>query len=94
MKAINKVKELGFRAKGSGVKLVLALMGFFMFVTAEAQKMGEVVPSNTKVDMATGMRSNGKIYVVVAVLCMVLTGLFLYLISLDRKISKLEKEHK
>ena len=44
------------------------------------------------VDMATTMRSNGKIYVVVAVLSIILFGLFFYLIRLDRKISKLEKE--
>ncbi len=44
------------------------------------------------VEMATGMRSNGKIYVVVAVLSMVLIGLIIYLVTLDRKISKLEKE--
>jgi CcmD family protein len=43
--------------------------------------------------MAVVMRSNGKIYVVVGVLLIVLTGIFAYLISLDRKITKLEKEH-
>lgn len=37
------------------------------------------------------MRSNGKIYVVMAVVVTIVLGLFLYLISLDRKISKLEK---
>lgn len=37
------------------------------------------------------MRSNGKIYVVMAVVVTIMVGLFLYLISLDRKISKLEK---
>ena len=35
--------------------------------------------------------SNGKIYVVVAVLVTILAGLILYLINLDRKISRLEK---
>lgn len=38
------------------------------------------------------MRSNGRIYVVVAVLTAILIGLFIYLIRLDRKMSKLEKE--
>ncbi|MCF8214294.1 MAG: CcmD family protein, partial [Chitinophagaceae bacterium] len=38
------------------------------------------------------MRSNGKIYVVVAVVLTILLGLVAYLIHLDRKISKLEKE--
>jgi len=37
------------------------------------------------------MRSNGKVYVVMAVVVTIVFGLFLYLISLDRKISKLEK---
>ncbi|HMP91693.1 MAG TPA: CcmD family protein [Phnomibacter sp.] len=44
------------------------------------------------IEMADTMRSNGKIYVVVAVLATVLLGLFLYLIRLDKRISKLEKE--
>ena len=44
--------------------------------------------------MAVGMRSNGKIYVVVAVVLTILSGLFLYLFSLDKKITKLEKELK
>lgn len=38
------------------------------------------------------MRSNGKIYVVVAVVVTILLGLFLYLYNLDRKITKLEKK--
>jgi hypothetical protein len=43
------------------------------------------------VDMADGMRSNGKIYVVVGVLVIILVGLFIYLISIDRKIGRVEK---
>jgi CcmD family protein len=37
------------------------------------------------------MHSNGRIYVVVAVVLAILLGLFLYVYSLDRKITKLEK---
>lgn len=44
------------------------------------------------VEMADGMRSNGKIYVVVTVLAVILAGLFIFLINIDRKISRLEKE--
>jgi len=44
--------------------------------------------------MANEMRSNGKIYVVVAVLVTIFIGIIIYLIRLDRKISKLEKETK
>ena len=38
------------------------------------------------------MRSNGKILVVVAVVLIIMFGFFGYLISVDKKISKLEKE--
>jgi CcmD family protein len=38
------------------------------------------------------MHSNGKIYVVVAVVITILLGLFFYLFTIDRKISKLEKK--
>jgi multisubunit Na+/H+ antiporter MnhB subunit len=38
------------------------------------------------------MRGSGKIYVVVAVCLTILLGLFLYVFSIDRKISKIEKE--
>lgn len=43
-------------------------------------------------EMAEALRQNGKIYVVVAVIVVVLAGLLLFLISLDRKLSRLEKE--
>ena len=45
------------------------------------------------VEMADQMRSNGRIYVVVAVMLTILIGLVLYVARLDRKISKLEKEN-
>jgi CcmD family protein len=44
--------------------------------------------------IANEMRSNGKIYVVVAVLTAIFIGIVLYLIRLDRKLSKLERETK
>jgi len=43
---------------------------------------------------AFDMRHNGKIYVVVTVILIILSGLILYLVRLDRKITKLEKENK
>ena len=48
--------------------------------------------SGDKPGMAVGMRANGKIYVVVAVVVTILLGLFLYLASLDKKIGRLEKQ--
>jgi CcmD family protein len=42
-------------------------------------------------EMADTMRSEGKIYVVVAIVLVILLGLIAYVISLDRKVSGLEK---
>lgn len=39
------------------------------------------------------MRSSGRIYVVIAVMLTILIGLVLYLVRLDRKLTKLEKEN-
>ncbi|WP_293879500.1 MULTISPECIES: CcmD family protein [unclassified Sphingobacterium] len=46
------------------------------------------------VDMATGLRSEGKIYVVVLVMLVIFLGLAFFLFLLDRRISKLEKKNK
>lgn len=43
-------------------------------------------------EMADVMRSNGKIYVIVGIILIVLIGLITYLFLLDRKITKLENK--
>ena len=43
-------------------------------------------------EMADGLFASGKIYVVVVVLSLILTGIFVYLLALDRKLSRIEKE--
>jgi K+-transporting ATPase A subunit len=45
--------------------------------------------SNT-VEMADVMRAEGKIYVVVGIILIILIGLILYLFTLDRKVKNLE----
>lgn len=50
------------------------------------------IAQDKQVGMADTMRSNGRIYVVVAVMLIILFGLILYMVRLDKKISKLEKE--
>jgi hypothetical protein len=47
--------------------------------------------SSNGVEMATGLRSSGKIYVVVAVIVLLFIGVTAYLVSIDRKVGKLEK---
>lgn len=52
------------------------------------------VNAQSEIEMADVMRSNGKIYVVVAVAGIVMFGILIYLVMLDRKISTLEKKLK
>jgi hypothetical protein len=75
--------------KKAGSSLFLLSLWFFSLV-AHAQDSAAV----KKVEMADRLRADGKIYVVVAVLVLILTGLILYVARLDRKISRLEKESK
>lgn len=41
-------------------------------------------------EMADAMRSEGKIYVLLAIILIILGGVFLYLVVLDRKLTRLE----
>ena len=43
---------------------------------------------------AFDMRHNGKIYVVVSVMVIIMIGLIAYMVRLDRKMTKLENENK
>jgi hydrogenase-4 membrane subunit HyfE len=52
-----------------------------------------VVSTQAQTEMADTMRSNGKIYVVVVVLATIFAGIFTYLVVLDRKIGRMEKEN-
>jgi heme/copper-type cytochrome/quinol oxidase subunit 2 len=64
---------------------LLVLFALVCFVVAKAQD----VAANASTDV---MRSNGKIYVVMAVVATIVTGLFVYVYSIDKKISKLENK--
>lgn len=45
-----------------------------------------------EVAMADGLRSEGKIYVVVVVFLLILSGLFLYLFKIEKKIDRLNNK--
>ena len=64
------------------LKHVLLVSLVVISFAAQAQQQAE---------MADTMRSNGKIYVVVGVILIIITGLFAYLFSLDKKVSRIEK---
>ena len=72
------------------LRLFFSVTGMLMLCFAQAQDS----LSKEKPQMASAMRSNGKIYVVVAVLLIILAGLFLYLFQTDRKLSRLEQKIK
>ena len=49
--------------------------------------------AGTTPEMADAFRSEGKIYVVLAVILLIFIGLALWLFLLDRRIKKLENDH-
>ena len=67
-------------------KLLLFCVFSLFSTLAQAQKDGPV-------EMADSMRSNGKIYVVVAVLLTIFAGIIFYLVRLDRKITRIERDN-
>ena len=68
-----------------------AFLIVMLFVSAAAASAQE---TNAPIEMATGLYQSGKIYVVVIVMALIFVGIAGYLVMLDRKISKLEKESK
>ena len=58
----------------------------------EKYEVTEADYANSTVEMADVMRSNGKIYVVVAAIVILFVGIIIYAISIDRKLSRIEKE--
>ena len=75
------------------IKRTLTLIGclslYLLPLLTSAQVSG-----NERKYTAYDMRSNGKIYVLTACILVILIGLILYLVRLDRKITRLEKEAK
>jgi CcmD family protein len=78
--------KLFARPLGRFFKLLLPLLLLAPLAFAQTT---EAAPA-----MADDLRASGKIYVVVAVVAIIVAGLLAYLISLDRKVSRLEKEMK
>jgi K+-transporting ATPase A subunit len=65
-------------------KIALILMLLMVTLNLFAQ--------NNNVEMADALRSNGKIYVVVACVVVILIGLLIYLFALDKRLKMLEKK--
>lgn len=61
-----------------------ALMLLLLSLSAQAQMQ--------EPEMADVLRENGKIFVVIIIMAIIFLGIAAYLFTLDRKISKMEKE--
>jgi hypothetical protein len=68
------------------MRIKSALVFLLLMVLQSAQAEGEQAPDF--------IRSIGKIYVVAGVCLIILITLFIYIIQLDRKISRIEKRQK
>ncbi len=72
--------------------LTIALLIWSLSALAqEKTPVTEADYSNDSVEMADVMRSEGKIYVLVGIIVIIFSGITIYLITTDRRISKLEK---
>ncbi|ELR71451.1 hypothetical protein C900_02792 [Fulvivirga imtechensis AK7] len=66
-----------------------------LFVQAQDKiKIEESDYGNEQVEMADEFRKEGKIYVLTGVICLILGGIIAYLLVIDKKVSRLEKEIK
>lgn len=69
------------------MKKLISLITLILFVVQHTS-------AQQQIEMADAFRADGKIYVVVGILSLVFTGIVLFLIRLEMKVSKLEKEQK
>ena len=70
--------------KNKILTLVFSLITFFSWAQDQTEN----------IEMADVLRISGKIYVVVLVLSIIFLGITIYLISINRKLTRLEKEIK
>lgn len=71
------------------------IITFISSLSLSAQEKIEITEedyANSKVEMADSFRADGKIYVVVAVILVILGGMFFYLYQIDRRLKKIENE--
>lgn len=68
------------------MKKISHLIALFAFLLSST-----FLAAQEKSGFQNTMRSNGRIYVVITVILVILAGLILYLVRLDKKISKIEK---
>ena len=73
---------------------LFSLLAAVKFILLILFCMGQANAQSTQngVEMAEALRSSGKIYIVVAVMCVVFIGLAFYLFAIDKRLGRLEKK--
>jgi hypothetical protein len=74
--------------------LIILLAISFSLNAQEKTKIVTSDYSNNQVEMADGFRQEGKIYVLTGIILIILGGTITYLISIDKKVGRLEKQIK
>lgn len=67
------------------MKRILSILAFLMLFVQN------IFAQNNEIEMADNLRAEGKIYIVVICIVIILLGLLAYLFSLDKKVKMLEK---
>jgi ABC-type amino acid transport system permease subunit len=77
------------------MKKILLILFFLISLNLSAQDKIEITSTdydNQKIEMADQFRAEGKIYIVVAVIMVILAGMIFYLYRIEAKVKKLEKD--
>ncbi len=79
-------------------KIKYIFLSLFLFLSlnlsAQKQEIVEEDYQNDRIEMADGMRADGKIYVLVAIIVTLFAGFLIYVIKTEQKIKKIEKSLK
>lgn len=81
-----------FNYRNTILSLILLLSSIITASAAAIADSTHLIIAAATPEMADTMRSDGKIWVVVAVIITILLGLIIYLITVDRKITSIEKK--
>ncbi|HNP17424.1 MAG TPA: CcmD family protein [Fulvivirga sp.] len=76
------------------MKNLIFIIFLSLSLNVNAQDKKEIKQSdytNSSVEMADGLRQEGKIYVLTGIILVILAGMITYLVTIDRKVSTLEK---
>jgi len=76
------------------VSVLFTNVAFAQTADAAETTLIEANAPASNIEMADRLRADGKIYIVVGCVLVVLAGMIFYLISLDKKVSNLERQIK